>query len=92
MNEKNSVKGHSMLRQEEASQIMVEESDPITSHLMEMASAVIVNRALRGESGPIADFDLLFFMEVMREFCSQHEVLKTILAGRGDELIWSSKE
>lgn len=39
---------------------------------------------------PVADFDLKFFVEVMIEFCRDHESLKKILAG--EDLRWFDDE
>jgi hypothetical protein len=51
----------------------------------------ILFRLLRGKVLPLADFDLLYFMEVMQEFCSQHNLLKEVLAGKGDDSGANSK-
>lgn len=86
MNRDNSAQEPAMLRQEEAAQLREQEPNPITAQLMEMAQATLIIRSLRGEKGPIADFDLRYFMEVIQEFCGQHDTLRAILAARGEEL------
>jgi hypothetical protein len=40
----------------------------------------------------VADFGLKFFMEVIKDFASEHEALKKILDGKGDELILMAEE
>jgi hypothetical protein len=81
-----------LVRQLEMQELIDSEKDPITAHLMTMANEVVFARVLRGESRPIADFDLRYFMEIMQEFASNHETLRKILAGRGDELVWLGME
>ena len=49
-------------------------------------------RLVRRENGPTADFDLGYFMEVVREFVSEHETIRKILDGRGDELVWLTED
>ena len=80
------------LRQEEMEELVASEKDPITQHLMMMAVQVVFSRLVRREKGPTADFDLGYFAEVIQEFASEHETLKKILDGRGDELIWMAEE
>jgi predicted TIM-barrel enzyme len=80
------------LRQDEVIKLIESEKNTITSQLMTEASNTIFKRMLRREAPPVADFDLLFFMQVMQEFCSQQEVLQKILAGRGSELDWFPEE
>jgi hypothetical protein len=80
------------LRRTEMQELVDSEKDPITEHLMEMAAQVVFSRVVRKERPPIADFDLRYFMEVVQDFAGQHETLKTILAGRGSELVWLDME
>jgi hypothetical protein len=49
---------------------------------MEVAAAIIVERCLKKERLPISEFDCLFFMDVIQEFCSDHDTLKEILGNQ----------
>jgi hypothetical protein len=69
-------------------ELIASEKDPIAQHLMTMAAQVVFSRMVRRENGPTADFDLGYFMEVIQEFTSKHEILKKIIEGKGGELIW----
>jgi hypothetical protein len=80
------------LRQEEMKELIAAEKDRITAQLMSRAANMVVLRILRKESGPIADFDLVYFMEVIKEFADDHEALRMILNGKGDELNWMAEE
>jgi hypothetical protein len=80
------------LRQTEMNDLIASEEDPITQHLMEMAAHVVISRVLTRKDGPIADFDLNYFMEIVQEFAREHKTLKTILEGKGDELIWLAED
>jgi hypothetical protein len=76
------------LRQREMQELIASEKDPITAHLMTFANNTLLSRLLTKEKGPVADFDLRYFMEVIQEFASDHETLKKILDGKVDELMW----
>jgi hypothetical protein len=76
------------LRQVEMEELVASEKDPITQHLMTMAAQVVLSRLVTGKNGPIADFDLAYFMEVIQDFASNHGTLKKIIDGKGEELIW----
>jgi hypothetical protein len=80
--------GNGFLRKAEMLELLRSEKDEITSQLMWEASNSVFKRVLKGGDGPVSDFDLNFFMEVMQEFCGQHKVLKTILDGEGKSLEW----
>ena len=80
------------LQQEKMQELIASEKDPITAHLMIFANNTLLSRILTKEKGPVADFDLGYFMEVIKEFASDHKTLKKILDGRGDELIWMVEE
>jgi len=75
-----------LLRQDEMVELINSEKNPITHQLMAEASNALFSVLMRRESQPIADFDLLYFMEVIKEFCSHHKVLGLILEGKGDEI------
>lgn len=42
-------------------------------------------RVIRQAEGPIADFDLRYFMEVIQEFASDHDTLRSSLEGGGTQ-------
>jgi hypothetical protein len=58
------------LRQEEMNDLIASEPDPITADLMNQAAHLVILRVIRQDQGPIADFDLRYFMEVIHEFVS----------------------
>jgi hypothetical protein len=70
------------LRQEEMNSLIESEKDPITADLMNQAAHIVVLRVIRHEEGPISDFDLRYFMEIIQEFASDHEILKRSLEGK----------
>jgi hypothetical protein len=80
------------LRQKEMQELITSEQDKITSYLMTFANNTLIGRILRNAPGPAADFDLCFFMEIVQEFASDQNTLKTILDGRADELVWFTDE
>ena len=80
------------LRENELKELLASESDPVTSQLMTMANHILTLRVIRKEKGPVSDFDLRYFMEIIQDFAREHEALKKILDGRGDELIWMAEE
>ncbi len=75
-----------LLRQDEAAQLLRSVKDLTTSQLMNIAGTLIIKRYLKQEGLPITDFDLKFFMEVMMEFCGDHDTLRRILDG--EDLRW----
>ena len=79
------------LRQEEMNALIASEKDPITADLMSQAAHLVVLRVMRQEKGPMADFDLRYFMEVIQEFASDHEALRRSLEGRGSQEEWLSE-
>lgn len=78
------------LRQAEMMRLLRSEEDPITSHLMQVA----VNSLFLhwSKKRPISDFDGNFFIEVIQDFCRQHDILKLILTGEGEKLAWFPDE
>ena|ERR1700730_13323533 len=92
MNTSNANQKPGFLRQTEMEELIASEKDPITQHLMTMAADVVLSRMLTKKNGPIADFDLNYFMEIVQQFANEHETLKKILSGRGDELIWLDED
>lgn len=84
--EKTQIPG--FLRQEEMNALIAIEGDPITAQIMGLASHLLALRVLRKEKGPAADFDLNYFMELIQELASDHETLRNILEGKGDQMTW----
>jgi lipase chaperone LimK len=70
-----------LLRWDEAIEVLRSIENPITSQLMNIANFEVLKRFLQSKEFPVADFDLRFFMEVMRDFCSDHETLRKVLDG-----------
>ena len=69
------------LRQEEMNELIAQEQDPITADLMSQAAYVLVMTVGSQKTRPVADFDLRYFMEIIRDFVSDHEILKSTLEG-----------
>jgi hypothetical protein len=55
-------------------------SDRITWQLLAMANTDVVLSIANGKRPPAAKFDLLFFVQVMREVCGRHEQLRAVLS------------
>lgn len=70
-----------LLNWDEAMKLLGSVEDKATSQLMNMANFEVLKRFFQLKHFPAADFDLRFFMEVMLEFCSDHDTLRKILAG-----------
>ena len=79
---------HGFLRQEEMNALIANETDPITADLMSQAAHLVVLKVIRGEEGPLGDFDLRYFMEVIQEFASDHEMLRQTLEGKVHKESW----
>lgn len=80
------------LRQEEMNALIAKEKDPITADLMRQAAHLVVLKVLRQDEGPVADFDLRYFMEVIHEFVSDHEALQRTLEGKVSQEAWLPDE
>jgi hypothetical protein len=65
-----------LLRQDEAAKLLRSVNDLTTNQLMSIANTLVIKRYLEQDERPVADFDLRFFMEVMLEFCGDHNLLK----------------
>lgn len=76
------------LRQEEMNDLIAKEEHPITADLMRQAAHLVVLKVLRQDKGPIADFDLRYFMEVIHEFVSDHQTLRQSLEGKVCQEEW----
>lgn len=75
-----------LLNQDAAKQILSSVSNPITKQLMGIAASHTLIRFKRRERLPITDFDFRFFIEVLHEFCNNHNVIRRVLAG--EDLRW----
>jgi hypothetical protein len=69
------------VRHQEALELLNSIEDPVTRRLAHNAHFFLLRRFARGQDLPAGDFDVRFFVEVVREFCQEHDVLKRILAG-----------
>jgi hypothetical protein len=70
-----------LLRWNEAMELLKSVENPITNQLMNRANLEVLKHFVQLKRFPAADFDMLFFIEVMRDFCSDHETLGKVLAG-----------
>lgn len=68
------------IRSDEAGKLIESIKDPVTGILVNNAQYHIYRR-LAEKRLPVGEFDLLFYMEVMKEMFSEHELLKRMLAG-----------
>jgi hypothetical protein len=69
-----------LLFQEEAESFLQSVSDPATKQLLAIAYAEVRRRFEEKKNLPVSDFDLLFFMERMKEFFSKADELRRILS------------
>lgn len=71
------------IRNEEAMAFLrsLSSEDPITRSLVNNAMFHFTRRFHSLNERPAADFDLLYFLEIMRDVFSQHEVLRRMLEG-----------
>jgi hypothetical protein len=65
----------------EAVAILRSVNDPVTSQLMNVANFEVIRRFSKQEELPNGDFDMQFFMSVLKNFCSDHDTLRRILSG-----------
>ena len=70
-----------IINHDEAMEILRSVKDPVTNQLMNMANFEVLKRFLEHRDLPACDFDLVFFLKVVKDFCSQHEAIRKILAG-----------
>ena len=71
------------IRNEEAMALLrsLDAGDPITKSLVNNAMFHFMRRFHTRKELPAADFDLMYFLELMKEMFSEHDVLKRMLAG-----------
>jgi hypothetical protein len=70
-----------ILRHDEANEIIAAESDPITKHLITNAMYHFLKRYYQEKQYPVCDFDMYYFVALLHEIFSEHDVLRRILAG-----------
>jgi hypothetical protein len=75
-----------LLRQEESKSIMESVDDLVVSQLMNLAHYQVIKWYVTGEKYIAADFDICFFMEVMKEVFSDKATIQRIL--NGEDLRW----
>lgn len=70
-----------VVRSEEGLDILRAEKDPITGALLNNANFWFMKKFFAQKDRPVTDHDYKFFMELMRDIFSEHEVLRKILEG-----------
>lgn len=74
---------HNIINGEYVRHFIMSESDVITRRLMIAINYYLGMHINRGSlPQPEADFDALFFMVVIRDFCREHEFIRDILNGK----------
>lgn len=80
--------GQGFLHGEQMQEIIASEQDPITAQLMVFVYNTLISCIGSGSQAPTGSFDLGFFMHVVQQFARDHEALRTILEGKGNEYVW----
>jgi hypothetical protein len=70
-----------LLRSDEANKVLENEQDPITKALLSNANYWLVRKFFAEKKRPVADFDYQFYLELLRDIFSEHEVLERLLKG-----------
>jgi hypothetical protein len=70
-----------ILRDDEAREVIAAVEDPITKHLLTNAMFYFFRRYNEHKQKPASDFDMLYFVTLLEEIFSNHDVLRRILAG-----------
>lgn len=79
-----------MLRYDEAIDRLRQAEDLRTRQLAYDAVFRVLRRFTEQRDLPVADFDLEFFVEIVLEFCSEHENIQRLL--NGEDLRWWPEE
>ncbi len=58
--------------------------DPVTQEFMAIAYEAVKRPFATGRELPASDFDLLFFMQAVKNLFGQHQTLRLTLAGKAD--------
>ena len=69
------------LHQTEANAVIESVDDAITKHLLTNVMFHFFKVHSNGELRPTTDFDMLYFVSLLRRVFEEHDVLKRILAG-----------
>ena len=80
-----------LLRQDEAMVCLRSVDDLVINQLMNIALYTVTKWHVTGEKSPVTDFDLCFFMEVVKEVFSDKGTLLRILNGE-DLRLWSEED
>lgn len=59
----------------------IDTGDRITRELVQNAMFHFLRRSETMQDRPVTDFDLLYFLELMRDVFSDHDYLRKVLAG-----------
>jgi hypothetical protein len=70
-----------VLRDDEARTLIASVEDPITRHLLTNAMFHFFKRYNEEQQRPESDFDMLYFVLLLRDVFSEHDVLRRILDG-----------
>jgi hypothetical protein len=70
-----------VLRHDAANELISSIEDPITQRLMNNAMFHFLRTYYQEKRYPAADFDMLYFVQLLRDIFEEHEVLQRILAG-----------
>lgn len=79
-----------LLRQDEAKLVIGSVDDLMVSQLMNLARFQVIKWYTSGEKVIAGDFDICFFMEVMKEVFSDKGTIQRIL--NGEDLRWFSDD
>lgn len=71
-----------LLHCDEAMRIIEQVEDPITRNLLNMGFVHLVKKShLEQQQSPCCDFDMLYFVNALKDFFAEHDVLAQTLAG-----------
>jgi hypothetical protein len=70
-----------LLRSENAWKVLENEQDPVTKALLNNANYWLLRKFFTEETRPVANFDYQFYLELLRDIFSEHEVLERLLKG-----------
>lgn len=70
-----------VLRDEEARSLVASIENPITQHLVTNAMFHFFKRYNEEQQRPASDFDMLYFVLILRDAFAEHDALRRILDG-----------
>ena len=82
MNSASEERGSPLIHEAEAGNLITSITNRTTWQLLAMSTTDVGITILRDKKIPAAQFDLLFFAQVMQDLCSKHDLLRTILKER----------